>query len=83
MVNLLRILINTSQSNFGDLNLDDGCIRDIADVITADMPGDPGDDGGMSAQQEEEIGNFSAMKPEFEEESKSPVRSDGKRLAYV
>ena len=33
-----RILINTSQSNFGDLELDDACIRDIADVITADAP---------------------------------------------
>ena len=33
---LLRILINTSQSHFGVLNLDDTCIRDIADVITAD-----------------------------------------------
>ena len=33
---LLRILINTSQSHFGVLNLDDSCIRDIADVITAE-----------------------------------------------
>ena len=33
---MLRILINTSQSNFGDVELDDKCIRDIADVITAD-----------------------------------------------
>ena len=29
-------MINTSQSNFGDVELDDKCIRDIADVITAD-----------------------------------------------
>ena len=36
ILKVLRILINTSQSNFGDLNLDDACIRDIADVITAD-----------------------------------------------
>ena len=36
ILKLLRILINTSQSNFGDLNLDDECIRDIADVITTD-----------------------------------------------
>ena len=36
ILKLLRILINTSQSNFGDLNLDDACIRDIADVITAE-----------------------------------------------
>ena len=35
IIKLLRILINTSQSNFGDLNLDDECIRDIADVITS------------------------------------------------
>ena len=38
ILKLLRILINTSQSNFGDLNLDDECIRDIADVITAETP---------------------------------------------
>ena len=36
ILKILRILIQTSQSNFGDLDLDDGCIRDIADVITAD-----------------------------------------------
>ena len=36
ILKLLRILINTSQSNFGDLNLDDDCIRDIADIITAE-----------------------------------------------
>ena len=34
----MRILINTSQSNFGDIDLDDECIRDIADVITAETP---------------------------------------------
>ena len=38
ILKLLRILINTSQSNFGDLNLDDNCIRDIADIITAETP---------------------------------------------
>ena len=38
VLKLLRILINTSQSNFGDLALDDECIRDIADVIEADTP---------------------------------------------
>jgi len=38
ILKLLRILINTSQSNFGDLALDDECIKDIADVITADTP---------------------------------------------
>ena len=37
ILKILRILIQTSQSNFGDLDLDDGCIRDIADVITADV----------------------------------------------
>lgn len=36
ILKLLRILINTSQSNFGDLNLDDNCIRDIADIIEED-----------------------------------------------
>ena len=38
ILKLLRILINVSQSNFGDLGLDDECIRDIADVITAETP---------------------------------------------
>ena len=38
ILKLLRILINTSQSNFGDLALDDECIRDVADVITAETP---------------------------------------------
>lgn len=38
VLKLLRILINTSQSNFGDLGLDDECIRDIADVITSETP---------------------------------------------
>lgn len=37
ILKLLRILINTSQGNFGDLNLPDECIQDIADVITADV----------------------------------------------
>ena len=43
ILKLLRILINVSQSNFGDLDLDDGCIRDIADVITADTPNGSGE----------------------------------------
>ena len=43
ILKILRILIETSQSNFGDIELDDGCIRDIADVITAE------DDGGAAA----------------------------------
>ena len=37
ILKILRILISTSQSNFGDVDLDDGCIRDIADVLTADQ----------------------------------------------
>ena len=36
ILKVLRVLINTSQSNFGDIELDDRCIRDIAEVITAD-----------------------------------------------
>ena len=38
ILKLLRILINTSQSTFGDLDLDDECIQDIADVVTAETP---------------------------------------------
>lgn len=49
ILKLLRILINTSQSNFGDLNLDDECIRDIADVITAETP--DGIVGGAAASE--------------------------------
>ena len=36
---MLRITLNVSQSNFGDLELDDECIRDIADVVTAEADG--------------------------------------------
>ena len=46
ILKLLRILINTSQSNFGDLNLDDECIRDIADIITAEA--DPHAEGAAA-----------------------------------
>ena len=42
ILKLLRITLNVSQSNFGDLDLDDECIRDIADVVTAEAP-----DGGI------------------------------------
>ena len=54
LLKLLRILINTSQSNFGDLDLDDGCIRDIADVITAETP-----DGVVGA---EDLGDKNAAR---------------------
>ena len=50
ILKLLRILINTSQSNFGDLNLDHGCIKDIADVITADSPIDTIGTGAAAMQ---------------------------------
>ena len=58
-------MINTSQSNFGDLNLDDGCIRDIADVITAeaaDYADLPAQEAASNYEEEEE-----------EEESEQPV----------
>ena len=55
ILKLLRILINVSQSNFGDLNLDDDCIRDIADVITAESHVEGYvDDGAESAAQHEQ-----------------------------
>lgn len=58
IIKLLRILINTSQGNFGDLNLPDECITDIADVITADVG--QGDDvkeleGDPSEYQDDEF----------------------------
>ena len=37
ILKILRILISTSQSNYGDVELDDDCIRDIADVFTVDQ----------------------------------------------
>ena len=46
ILKILRILIETSQSNFGDIELDDGCIRDIADVITAEDDGAAAASGG-------------------------------------
>ena len=36
ILKICKILIETSQSNFGDVELDDGCIRDIADVLEAE-----------------------------------------------
>ena len=50
ILKVLRILINTSQSNFGDLNLDDDCVRDIADVLVADLDGT----GSSAAQQQQD-----------------------------
>ena len=94
ILKLLRILINTSQANFGDLNLDDNCIRDIADVITADQP-DPSADRAAAAQQQEEEQEDeeevdqrpAADRPTFMgEEIKyqfEDTRDDGKRLAFV
>ena len=38
ILKLLRITLSVSQSNFGDLELDDECIRDIADVVTVEAP---------------------------------------------
>jgi len=52
ILKLCRILIITCQSNFGDLNLDDACIRDIADVITADLPGDIADSPASRANSD-------------------------------
>lgn len=54
ILKLLRILINTSQSNFGDLELDHECIKDIADVITAETP--DGIVGAATIQNEGETG---------------------------
>ena len=49
ILKILRILISTSQSNFGDVDLDDGCIRDIADVLTADQVAMEGGQSSASA----------------------------------
>ena len=82
ILKLLRILINTSQSNFGDLALDDGCIRDIADVITADTPVDVQASVRRSSPSP---GRQAAATFQGEEikEQEDEVRADGKRLAYV
>ena len=36
ILKLLRVLISTCQGNYGDTNMDDEYIRDIADVIERD-----------------------------------------------
>ena len=41
ILKLLRVLISTCQSNYGDQNMDDEYIRDIADVIERDV--EPGE----------------------------------------
>ena len=38
VLKVCKILINTSQAHFGDMDLDPNCIKDIADVIEADTP---------------------------------------------
>ena len=43
ILKLLRVLISTCQGNYGDNNMDDEYIRDIADVIERDAVGDDGD----------------------------------------
>ena len=37
ILKLLRVLISTCQGNYGDQNMDDEYIRDIADVIERDV----------------------------------------------
>ena len=82
ILKLLRILINTSQSNFGDLALDDGCIRDIADVITADQPGDM-QPRRSSPSPNRQAAAAATYQGEEIKEQEDEVRADGKRLAYV
>ena len=43
---LLRVLISTCQGNYGDTNMDDEYIRDIADVIERDA---------VDGEQDEEV----------------------------
>ena len=55
ILKLLRITLNVSQSNFGDLELDDECIRDIADVVTAEAEGGVVGSAAMKNTREEHI----------------------------
>ena len=80
VLKLLRILINTSQSNFGDLALNDDCIRDIADVITADAPTESKARQGSPSPNRQAAANY--MGEEIKEQTEQ-VNTDGKRLAYV
>ena len=41
ILKVLRVLISTCQGNYGDSNIDDEYIRDIADVIERDL--EPGE----------------------------------------
>ena len=43
ILKLLRVLISTCQGNYGDQNMDDEYIRDIADVIERDVPAAEGE----------------------------------------
>ena len=93
ILKLLRILINTSQSNFGDLNLDDECIRDIADVITTEGAGAAaaGDrprgavltstptDADLFGENHQAAASFAGASIKEVGEK----RADGKQLAYV
>eukprot|EP00350_Pseudokeronopsis_sp_OXSARD2_P003606 CAMPEP_0170546866 /NCGR_PEP_ID=MMETSP0211-20121228/5224_1 /TAXON_ID=311385 /ORGANISM="Pseudokeronopsis sp., Strain OXSARD2" /LENGTH=76 /DNA_ID=CAMNT_0010851555 /DNA_START=256 /DNA_END=486 /DNA_ORIENTATION=- len=38
ILKLLKNLLNTTQGNYHETFLDDGAIRDIADVVTTDKP---------------------------------------------
>ena len=55
ILKLLRITLNVSQSNFGDLELDDECIRDIADVVTEEAEGGVVGSAAMQNTREEHI----------------------------
>ena len=83
ILKLLRILINTSQSNFGDLALDDGCIRDIADVITADAPVDMQASAARRGSPSPGRQAAATFNGEEIKEQVDEIRADGKRLAYV
>ena len=55
ILKLLRITLNVSQSNFGDLELDDECIRDIADVVTEEAEGGVVGSAAMQNTRDEHI----------------------------
>lgn len=62
ILKLLRMLINASQSNYGDIELPDECIQDIADIITAEIK--PGEDKtellGEASEMDENAGASAA-----------------------
>ena len=63
--------------------MDDGCIRDIADVITADTPVNVSAAARRTSPSPNRQAAAATHMGEEIKEQEDEVRADGKRLAYV